>query len=48
MVFVPHMCISVLSDGGGFEMCASLHSEDIGKSFFQGDIFILPWPFHNE
>ncbi len=34
VIFAPHMCISVLFDLGKFEMCASFHSEDIGKSFF--------------
>ncbi len=32
VIFAPHMCFSVLFDRGKFEMCASFHSEDIGKS----------------
>ncbi len=50
VIFAPHLCFNILFDCGKFEMCASFHSENIGKRFcfFQGEILISPCPFHND
>ncbi len=40
VIFAAH--VHVLFDCGKFEMCASLHSEDIGKTFIRFKFHLVP------